>query len=106
MRGENARLGVETITRSDLTARSATKPRSSSSIGQWHTARPDWNVLEKRPVAWSKDLEQSNGGRPSQVSWSEKSGQVRHAKALNELRFRPIFRAKSFTSAEKHNCVY
>ena len=29
MRGENARLGVETTTRSDLTARSATKPQSS-----------------------------------------------------------------------------
>ena len=29
MRGENARLGVETTTRRDLTARSATKPRSS-----------------------------------------------------------------------------
>src|SRR5262249_56957732 len=85
MRGENARLGVETITRSDLTARSATKPRSSSSIGQWHAARPDWNVLEKRPVAWSKDGEQSNGGRPSQVSWSEKSGQVRHANGTERI---------------------
>src|SRR5215831_12169239 len=47
MRAENARLGVETTTRSDLTARSATKPRSSLLIGQWHTARVDRNWLEK-----------------------------------------------------------
>src|SRR5262249_47942918 len=52
MRDENARLGVETTTRSDLTARSATKPRSSGSISQWHAARTDRNWLEKasRPV--------------------------------------------------------
>jgi hypothetical protein len=47
MRGENARLGVETITRRDRTARSATKPRSSSSTDQWRTARPERNRLEK-----------------------------------------------------------
>src|SRR6516165_7439105 len=47
MRGENARLGVETTTRSDHIARSATKPRSSSSTDQRHSARPDRSWLEK-----------------------------------------------------------
>src|SRR5262249_24872723 len=47
MRVENARLGVETITRRDRTARSATKPRSSSSIDQWRTVRPERTRLEK-----------------------------------------------------------
>src|SRR5262245_1219423 len=47
MRVENARLGVETTTRKGLTARSATKPRSSSSIAQWRTARPERTALEK-----------------------------------------------------------
>src|SRR5262245_53686202 len=47
MRVENARLGVETTTRKGLTARSATKPRSSSSIDQWRTARPERTALEK-----------------------------------------------------------
>ena len=46
MPGENARLGVETTTRNDPTARSATTPRSSSSIGQRHTARSDRYILE------------------------------------------------------------
>src|SRR6516225_584411 len=47
MRGEHARLGVETTTRSDHIARSATKPRSSSSTDQRHSARPDRSWLEK-----------------------------------------------------------
>src|SRR5437764_1678775 len=47
MRAENGRLGVEATTRSDLTARSATKPRPNSSIVQWRTARPERNRLEK-----------------------------------------------------------
>ena len=47
MRVENARFGVETITRSDHTARSATKLRSNSPIDQRLSARPDRNTLEK-----------------------------------------------------------
>src|SRR6516162_9948145 len=47
MRGENARLGVETTTRGDRTARSAIKSRSTLSIDQWRTARPERNRLEK-----------------------------------------------------------
>src|SRR6516165_11474141 len=47
MRGENARLGVETTTRRDRTARSAIKSRSTLSIDQWRTARPERNRLEK-----------------------------------------------------------
>src|SRR6516165_3611088 len=47
MRGENARLGVETTTRRDRTARSAIKSRSTLSIDQWRTARPERNWLEK-----------------------------------------------------------
>jgi hypothetical protein len=41
------RLGVETTTRNDLTARSATKPRSRSFSGQGQSARPDRCGLEK-----------------------------------------------------------
>jgi putative transposase len=44
---QNARLGVETTTRSDHTARSATKSRSNSSTDQRHSARPDRATLEK-----------------------------------------------------------
>src|ERR1700759_4421557 len=47
MRVENARLGVETTMRNDLTARSATKPRSRSFNGQGLSARPDRCRLEK-----------------------------------------------------------
>src|SRR5262245_26064807 len=68
MRDENARLGVETITRSDLTARSATKPRSSSSIGQWHAARTDPNWLEKGQQAGPRMGSSSN--------WLEKGQQA------------------------------
>ena len=41
-----------------LTTRSATKPRSSSSIDQWRTARPERNRLEKIQPGRSKDGEQ------------------------------------------------
>src|SRR6516164_6731308 len=65
MRGENARLGVETTTRSDHIARSATKPRSSSSTDQRHSARPDRSWLEKA---------QHSGPRiGSSSSWLEKA---------------------------------
>src|SRR5262245_61035809 len=47
MRVENARLGVETTTRRDHTARSATKHRSSLSTDQRLSARPDRNTLEE-----------------------------------------------------------
>jgi transposase InsO family protein len=50
-RVEYATLGVETITRRDRTARSAANPRSSSSIDQWRTARPERNRLEKIQLA-------------------------------------------------------
>jgi hypothetical protein len=46
--GENARLGVETTTRSDHIARQTTKPRSSSSIDQRYSARPDRDALVQR----------------------------------------------------------
>src|SRR5215216_2047687 len=66
-RGADARscqrraLGVETTTRSDLTARSATKVPIAL-IDQWHTARPNRNGLET-PAARSKDGEQFNDTR-------------------------------------------
>src|SRR5215471_2978192 len=47
MRAENARLGVETTTKNDLTARSAIKPRSRLSTDQRQSARPDHEMLEK-----------------------------------------------------------
>jgi Integrase core domain len=50
-RAENARLGVETTTRKRLTARSAKKLRSSSSIDQWRTVRPERNRLKKIQAA-------------------------------------------------------
>jgi hypothetical protein len=39
---------------------SVTKPRSSRSIGQWHTARADRNWLEKAQQPGPKDGEQSS----------------------------------------------
>src|SRR4029077_21151033 len=47
MRAENARLGVETTMKNDLTARSATYPRSRSSNDQRQSARADREWLEK-----------------------------------------------------------
>jgi hypothetical protein len=47
MRGENARLGVETTMRRDRIARSATESRSSWLIDQRPSARPDRKALEK-----------------------------------------------------------
>jgi hypothetical protein len=76
MRVENARLGVETITRKGLTARSATKPRSSSSIDQWRTARPERNRLEKIQQGRSKDGEQFNPTRDSTHRWMKERAQV------------------------------
>src|SRR5262249_58866152 len=67
MRAENARLGVETTTRSDLTARSATKPRSSLSIDQRHTARPDRNRLEKIQLPGPRMGSSSSGARLQSV---------------------------------------
>jgi hypothetical protein len=47
MRVENAKLGVETTMKNDLTARSATKPVSRSFNGQAQSARPERCALEK-----------------------------------------------------------
>jgi putative transposase len=72
----NTRLGVETITRSDLTARSATKPRSNSSIGQRHSARPDHAAGKKASrliQGWGAVQKPSDSG----CHWMEAGGNVK-----------------------------
>ena len=78
-RVENARLGVETITRRDPTARSATKPRSSSSTDQRPSARPDRNTLEKA---------QPGGPRLGAVQKPENSS-LRRSKVRSHSNFGP-----------------
>jgi hypothetical protein len=89
MHAENARLHVETTTRKGLTARSATKPRSSSSIDQWRTARPERNRLEKIQPAGPRMGSSSPTVRlqsPLDKSWGQRqqkqsSRRVEHALA-------------------------
>src|SRR4029077_5288771 len=76
MRAENARLGVETTTKNDLTARSATYPRSRSSNDQRQSARADREWLGKsqqggpRMGSSSKWLEKCQQGGPRMGSSS------------------------------------
>ena len=70
MRAENARLGVETTMRSDLTARSAIKPRSRWSNDQRQPARPDRRHAGKMPAGSSRRLPTPTASRRgSSRSW-------------------------------------
>jgi hypothetical protein len=71
--GENARLGVETTTRSDLTARSATKPRLARKRPAARSKDGE-QFSGESPAAWSKDGEQSKGKPPQARCGSRKRG--------------------------------
>ena len=95
MRAENARLGVETTTRCDHIARSATSPDIAGQpvSGTWPALiEAGW----KKPSRWSKDWERFTQGQNSSSPWIISMGQ-RHDRlgvagvgAARQIRGQPV----------------
>src|SRR6266516_1940353 len=88
MRGENARLGVETTMRSDRIARSATEPRSNWLIDQRHPARRNRKALEKVQQGGPR-IGSSSAGQSAVLSSGAEVGSVAPCKPSNRRCYRP-----------------